>query len=130
MALKKYTTSVLMAYSNMYNLHVQEICFVVKKNPDCIDELATVTDDLDEAKEIAKEKGYHIYIYEKKFAKDCFDADWIFDRMIDDVESEGFDFDHSEADKKEFKRITEEWFNKVVGNSWFAFGLLGVVKDD
>ena len=80
--------------------------------------------------EIAKEKGYQIYIYTKKFAKECFDADWIFDRMIDDLETEGFDFDYSKADKEEFKRITEEWFNKIVGETWFAYDLLGVLKDD
>jgi len=123
MTLKEYTTTDLV---NCFN--AEEICFVVKQAPDLGDELATVTDDLEEAKRIAEEKGYQIYIYKKKFAKDCFDADWIFDRMIDDLESEGFDFDYSKVDKEEFKRITEEWFNKVVGNSWFAYGLLGVLK--
>lgn len=130
MALKEYTTSDLMAYSNLHNLHIREICFVVRQSPDLGDEVTTVTDDLEEAKRIAEEKGYQIYIYQKKFAKECFDADWIFDRMIDDLESEGFDFDYSKADKKEFNRITEEWFNKAVEGAWFAYGLLGVLKDD
>lgn len=125
MTLKEYTTTDL---ANCFN--AEEICFAVKEDPDWIDELSTVTDDFEEAKEIAKEKGYQIYIYKKKFARDCFDADWIFDRMIDDLESEGFDFDYSETDKKEFDRITEQWFNKIVGETWFAYDLLGVLKDD
>ena len=127
MPLKEYTTTDL---ANCFNLYMWEVCFVVKQAPDLGDELATVTDDLEEAKRIAEEKGYQIYIYKKKFAKECFDADWIFDRMIDDLETEGVDFDYSKADKKEFERITEEWFNKIVGNSWFAYGFLGMLKDD
>jgi len=125
MTLKEYTTTDL---ANCFN--AEEICFAVKEDPDWIDELSTVTDDFEEAKEIAKEKGYQIYIYKKKFARDCFDADWLFDSLTDNLEFEGYDFDYSETDKKEFDRITEQWFNKIVGETWFAYDLLGVLKDD
>lgn len=125
MALEEYTTTDL---ANCFN--AEEICFAVKEDPDWIDELSTVTDDLEEAKRIAEEKGYQIYIYKKKFAKDCLDADWIFDSLTDHLEFEGYDFDYSETDKKEFDRITEQWFNKIVGETWFAYDLLGVLKDD
>lgn len=44
----------------------EEICFVVEKKFEWIDDTSDVTDDLKEAKELAKENDYQIFIYTKK----------------------------------------------------------------
>ena len=108
----------------------EEICFVIERNYDEIDESSSITDDLEEAKKLAKEDGYRIFIYRKKFGKDCFDADCLFEDMIDNVNQGGLDLDCLESEKQEFIRITTEWFNKVIGNYWFGDEILGVLKDE
>ncbi len=108
----------------------EEICFVIEQSFDFIDDTSDVTDDLKEAKALAKENDYQIFIYRKKFGKDCFDADYLFEQMIDNVNQEGLDLNCCESDKQEFSRITTEWFNKVIGNYWFADECVGVLKDE
>ena len=108
----------------------EEICFVIERNYDEIDESSSITDDLEEAKKLAKEDEYQIFIYRKKFGKDCFDADCLFEDMINNVKYDGLDLDCLESEKQEFIRITTEWFNKVIGNYWFAGEFMGVLKDE
>lgn len=108
----------------------EEICFVIERNYDEIDESSSITDDLEEAKELAEENEAQIFIYRKKFGKDCFNADYLFEDMIDNVNQEGLDLDCLESEKQEFIRITTEWFNKVVRNYWFADEYMGVLKDE
>lgn len=108
----------------------EEICFVVEKEFEWIDDTSDVTDDLKEAKELTKENDYQIFIYTKKFGKDCFDADYLFEEMIDNVNQDGLDLNCCESDKQEFIRITTEWFNKVIRNYWFADECVGVLKDE
>lgn len=108
----------------------EEICFVIELSYEYIDDTSDVTDDLKEAKKIAEENEAQIFIYTKKFGKDCFDADYLFEEMIDNVNQEGLDLNCCESDKQEFIRITTEWFNKVIRNYWFADELMGVLKDE
>ena len=44
----------------------EEICFVVEKEFEWIDDTSDVTDDLEEAKELAEENEAQIFIYTKK----------------------------------------------------------------
>lgn len=123
----------LVEYSdkNLYDSYKpEEICFVIERNYDEIEESSSITDDLEEAKKLAKEDGYQIFIYRKKFGKDCFNADYLFEDMIDNVNQDGLDLDCLESEKQEFIRITTEWFNKVIGNYWFGDEILGVLKDE
>lgn len=113
----------------------EEICFVIEQNYDFIDETSDVTDDLKEAKELAKENDYQIFIYKKMFAKDCLSSEEVFNYLVDDVEDMGYSSEYllnsiSEEDKKEFLDFTEKWFNKIVKDAWFADECVGVLKDE
>lgn len=112
----------------------EEICFVVEKKYDWISDTSDVTDDLKEAKELARENDYQIFIYKKMFAKDCLYSEEVFNYLVEDVEDMGYSSEYllnsiSEEDKKEFLDFTEKWFNKIVKDAWFADELVGVLKD-
>ena len=119
------------------NLYVEfkpdEICFIVAKDYDYIDEFSYITDDMNDALSFAK-NDYKIFIFEKKFASDCLYSDVLFKNMLDDFEEDGLDssylLNYIGADgKKEFKELIEQWFNKYVGNDyWFAGEPVGVLK--
>ncbi len=44
----------------------EEICFVIEQKSDWISDTSDVTDDLEEARELAKENETQIFIYTKK----------------------------------------------------------------
>ena len=120
------------------NLYVEfkpdEICFIVAKDYDYIDELSYITDDMNDALSFAKENDYKIFISEKKFASDCLYSDVLFKNMLDDFEEDGLDssylLNYIGADgKKEFKELIENWFDKYIGNDyWIAGEPIGVLK--
>lgn len=113
----------------------EEICFVIEQKFEWIDDTSDVTDNLKEAKELAKENDYQIFIYKKMFAKDCLSSEEVFNYLVDDVEDMGYSSEYllnsiSEEDKKEFLDFTEKWFNKIVKDAWFADELVGVLKNE
>lgn len=120
------------------NLYVEfkpdEICFVVEKDYDYIDELSYITDDMNDALSFAKENDYKIFVFKKKFASDCLYPYMLFQNMLDDLEDEGLDssylLNYIGADgKKEFKELIENWFDKYIGNDyWIAGEPIGVLK--
>jgi len=67
----------------------EEICFVIEQNFDFIDETSDITDDLEEAKELAEENEAQIFIYTKKLnyvddyvpRKDLEDS-WFADELV------------------------------------------------
>ena len=127
--LAEYTTK------NLYiEFKPKEVCFIVEKSYDYIDDLSYVTDDVNDAVSEAKENDYKIFIFTKKFAKDCLYPDILFQNMLDDLEDEGLDstyiLNYIGADgTEEFKKLIEQWFNKYVGNDyWFAGEPVGVLK--
>ena len=127
--LVEYTTK------NLYGeFKPDEICFIVEKDYDYIDELSYITDDMNDALSFAKENDYKIFIFEKKFASDCLYSDVLFNDMLDDFEDDGLDssylLNRIGADgKKEFKELIENWFDKYISNDyWFADRLLGMLK--
>ena len=123
--------------NNLYDLFkLEEVCFIVEKDYDYIDELSYITDDVNDALSFAKENDYKIFIFKKKYAVDCLYPDMLFEYMLDDLEEDGLDssylLNYIGADgKKEFKELIEQWFGKYVGNDyWFADNLLGTLKVD
>ena len=125
----EYTTK------NLYDLFKpEEICFIVSKDYDYIDELSYITDDMNDALSFAKENDYKIFVFKKKFALDCIYPDMLFKNMLDDLEDEGIDstyvLNYIGADgTKEFEKLIEQWLNKYVGNDyWFTGEPVGVLK--
>lgn len=67
----------------------EEICFVIEQSFDFIDETSDITDDLEEAKELAEENEAQIFIYTKKLnyvddyvpRKDLEDS-WFADELV------------------------------------------------
>lgn len=121
--------------NNLYGwFKPEEICFVVEKNYDYIDEVSYITDDLNDALSEAKENDYKIFIFTKKFAKDCLYPDKIFRDMLENLEEEGFDIGYviggdEENAEKDFTNLIHKWFEKYVGNNyWFTDILLGTLK--
>jgi hypothetical protein len=108
----------------------------VEKDYDYIDELSHVTDDLNDALDEAKENDYKIFVFEKKFAKDCLYSDKIFQDMLETLEEEGLNIGYviggdEENAEKEFTALVEKWFEKYVGNNyWFTDRLLGTLRLD
>lgn len=127
--LAEYTTKSL--YSEF---KPKDVCFVVAKSYEDINELSYLTDDMSDALSFAKENDYKIFIFEKKFASDCLYSDVLFNNMLDDFEDDGLDssflLNCIGADgKKEFKELIENWFDKYIGNDyWFAGEPVGVLK--
>lgn len=131
MKLVEYTTK------NLYGeFKPEEICFVVEKDYDYIDELSHITDDLNDALDEAKENDYKIFVFEKKFAKDCLYTDRIFQDMLENLEDEGLNIGYAiggieEEAEKEFTELVKKWFEKYVGNTyWFTDRLLGTLRLD
>lgn len=129
--LVEYTTK------NLYGLFKpEELCFVVEIDYDCIDELSYITDDLDDALSEAKERDDKIFIYTKKFAKDCLYPDRIFQDILENLEEEGLDIGFVIAGvekdaKEEFAELINKWFEKYVGNDyWFSDRFLGTLRLD
>jgi len=129
--LVEYTTK------NLYGeFKSEEICFVVEIEYDCINELSYITDDLDDALSEAKENNYKIFIYTKKFAKNCLNTRRIFEDMLEDLEEEGLDrsyvLDHTKrSGRKEFAKLINKWFKKYVRNDyWFSDRFLGTLRLD
>lgn len=112
----------------------EEVCFVVAKSYDYVNELSYITDDLNDALSFAKENDYKVFVYEKKFAKDCLNTQLLFRNMLDNIKEEEFDTDYvpnciKKEGEKEFSELIEKWFDKYIGNThWFADRLLGMLK--
>lgn len=112
----------------------EEICFIVAKSYESIDELSYITDDLNDALSFAEENDYKIFIFRKKFASDYLYSDVLFKNMLDDFEEDGLDSSYllnyiGEDGKKEFKELIGNWFDKYIGNDyWFTDRLLGMLK--
>lgn len=122
---------------NLYGeFKLEEICFVVEESYDNIDELSYITDDVNDALSEAKENDYKIFIYTKKFAKDCLNTHRIFEDMLENLEEEGLDrsyvLDHTKrSGRKEFAKVINKWFKKYVRNDyWFSDRLLGTLRLD
>lgn len=131
MKLVEYTTK------NLYGeFKPEEICFVVEKDYDHIDELSHITDDLNDALDEAKENDYKIFVFEKKFAKDCLYTDRIFQDMLENLEDEGLNIGYAiggieEEAEEDFAKLINKWFEKYVGNNyWFTDRLLGTLRLD
>lgn len=114
----------------------EEICFVIELKFDFIDETSDITDDLEEARELAEENEAQIFIYKKRLCIDCFYPDTVFHDVLDSLESEGIASELlldriGEEGEKEFTEMCKKWFAKHIGkNTWFADELVGVLKDD
>ena len=108
----------------------KEICFVVTflialDGNFMTDIPVTFFASLEKAIEEAKRTGESVFVYTRKYAKDCFDPHMLYEDLIDNVNEEGFDCPHCVEAKDEFERITERWFNKHFGKAWFADEFIG-----
>lgn len=129
----------LVEYSdkNLYDFYKpEEICFVIERNYNEIDESSSIADDLEEAKELAEENEAWIFIYKKRLCIDCLYPDMVFQDVLDSLESEGIASELlldriGEEGEKEFTEMCKKWFAKHIGkNTWFADELVGVLKDE
>jgi hypothetical protein len=128
--------------NNLYGLvkpygkfEAEELCYVVEVDYDCIDnELSYTTDNLSQALSKAKENDDKIFIYTKKFAKDCLNTHKIFEDTLENLEEEGLDIGFviggiEEYAEEKFTELINIWFKKYVGNDyWFPDRLLGTLK--
>lgn len=111
----------------------EEICFVVKHYYQDLAQ-ADVTDDLEDAKDLAKGTDKNIYIHTKEYLRDCFDADDLFRDLIDNLDLQGVNTDEflewsiSDEQINEFKAINKEWFNHVVKDTWISGDLIGELQ--
>lgn len=124
---------------NLYNeFKPEDVCFVVAKSCSYISDLSYLTDDLNDALSFAKENDYNIFVYKKKFTKDCLDTYSIFRNTIENIQEAGFDIDYALCIKncgkkaeKDFNELIEQWFFKYIdSNTWFADNLIGTLKVD
>lgn len=111
----------------------EEICFVVKHYYQDLAQ-ADVTDDLEDAKDLAKDTDKNIYIYKREYLRNCFDADDLFRDLIDNLDLQGVNTDEfircSITDKqiKEFKSLNQKWFDDVVKDTWIANDIMGELQ--
>lgn len=112
----------------------EEICFVIKSYYQDLAQ-ADVTDDLEDAKYLAKDDtSKTIYIYKKEYLKDCFDADDLFRDLIDNLDSKGVNTDEfldcsiTDDQINAFKSMNKEWFNRVVKDTWISGDLIGELQ--
>lgn len=129
--LVEYTTK------NLYGeFKPEEVCFVVELDYEYISELSYITDDMGDAVDEAKENDYKIFVFTKKFTKDCMDTERLFQDMIENLEEEGLDRNYvlyhmEENGKKEFAEMVEKWFRKNIDQTyWIMDRLLGTLKLD
>lgn len=113
----------------------EKLCYVIEKQYDRIDASSDVTDDLEEAKELAKEYEQRIFVYLKKYVKECLDPDDVLQDLLDHVEQNGYDsavlYDQiSETEEKKFKNYVRNWFDRIVKNSWIADYCVGVLIEE
>jgi len=112
----------------------RDLCYIVEGSYDFIDDESYTTDQLDEAVEKSKERDYHIYVFTKKLMKDCLDADYLLDNLVDNVEQNGIDSGWlysmlSTSTKQEFYSFVTKWFDKVVGSSYLADEFIGELEN-
>ena len=129
MKLVEYTTK------NLYGeFKPEEVCFVVDLDYEYISELSYITDDMWDAVDEAKETNSKIFVFTKKFTKDCMDTERLFQDMIENLEEEGLDRNYvlyhmEENGKKEFAEMVEKWFRKNIDQTyWITDRLLGTLK--
>jgi hypothetical protein len=129
MKLVEYTTK------NLYGeFKPEEVCFVVDLDYEYISELSYITDDMWDAVDEAKETNSKIFVFTKKFTKDCMDTERLFQDMIENLEEEGLDRNYvlyhmEENGKKEFAEMIEKWFRKNIDQTyWITDRLLGTLK--
>jgi hypothetical protein len=79
----------------------------------------------DKAIEEAKRTSESVFVYTRKYAKECFYPHTLYEDLIDNVNEEGFDIPYCIEAKEEFEKITRRWFNKHFGNAWFADEFIG-----
>ena len=102
------------------------VCFLVAEDGELMADIpATFFASLNKAIEEAKRTGESVFVYTRKYAKDCFDPHTLYEDLIDNVNEEGFDIPYCIEAKEEFERITWRWFNKHFGNAWFADEFIG-----
>lgn len=125
----EYTTK------NLYGeFKPEEVCFVADLDYEYISELSYITDDMGDAVDEAKENDYKIFVFTKKFTKDCMDTERLFQDMIENLEEEGLDRNYvlyhmEENGKKEFAEMVEKWFRKNIDQTyWITDRLLGTLK--
>lgn len=123
--------------NNLYGLFKpEEICFVVELDYEYISELSHITDDLNDAVSEAKETNSKIFVFTKKFTKDCMDTERLFQDMIENLEEEGLDRNYvlyhmEENGKKEFEEMVEKWFKKNIDQTyWFTDRFLGTLRSN
>lgn len=105
------------------------VCFLVTDDGELISDITTIVGSLEEAKEETKETGESVFVYTRKFAKECYDPHTLYEELMDNLDQEGFDFPYSVEAKKEFEKITRRWFDKHVGNAWFADEFIGKLEE-
>lgn len=129
--------------NNLYGLvkpygkfEAEELCYIVEIDYDCIDELSYITDNLHDALSKAKENDDKIFIYTKKFAKDCLYPNRIFQNILESFEEEGLDIGYvlggiEKEAEEDFEKLINKWFENYVGKSyWFPDRLLGTLKTE
>ena len=102
------------------------VCFLVALDGELMTDIPTTFfASPDKAIEEAKRTGESVFVYTRKYAKECFDPHILYEDFIDNVTENGFTVPYSIEAKDEFKRITERWFNKHFGKTWFADEFIG-----
>lgn len=118
-----------------YPNYKKDFCYVVAESYADIDAETSSTDELDEAKEEAKTRHYHIYVFAKKMMKACLDANSLLEDLVDNVEQEGVDSGWlwdmiSDKEKQKFCSFVINWFNNIVGNSFVADEYVGELVEE
>lgn len=86
---------------------------------------ATFFVSLKKAEKEAKRTGESVFVYTRKYAKDCFDPHMLYEDLVDNVNEEGFDIPYCIEAKEDFINITRHWFKKHFNNAWFADEFIG-----
>ncbi len=109
-----------------------ELCFIIAKEYKYIDDTSRVMDTLKEA--LAEvDLDEHIYIYTRKKIVDYLDPDWLYQNLIDDMESEGVLGEYLESligrkGKEDFKITVTKFLKRHVKNAWLADEVIGVLE--
>lgn len=106
------------------------VCFLVALDGELMTDIpVTFFASLDKAKEEAERTGESVFVYTRKFAKECYDPHTLYEDLTDNVNQEGFDIPYNIEAKEEFERITRRWFNKHFGKAWFADEFIGRLEE-